>query len=242
MGKSFGMFDKLDDIVYEPIKLVYDAVRMPMKNHDIKKQQEFDKDLKKFEEKLELDRERRKIEMSVDERRMNEEINQMMIDRDMQRRADIIDLSLKYKKEMAEAAAQLGGIIAQIGVESRRQVLDMYKQSQRDYLEIQDEYRKQLNEQVKSLKEMFPDGSFNDIIRDELSNWSKIIAERSVEFTRMMNDDVKSINQLVNTTIQQVSELGQKYLISDENTKSLAANNTPYEISSNEVKAIEQKD
>lgn len=32
----FGMFDKVDDIIYEPIKMVCDALRQPLKQMDAK--------------------------------------------------------------------------------------------------------------------------------------------------------------------------------------------------------------
>ncbi len=47
-GKIFGMFDKVDDIVYEPIKLVCDALRQPLKKveaHNEKLKVEHDQEL-----------------------------------------------------------------------------------------------------------------------------------------------------------------------------------------------------
>ena len=34
IGKIFGMFDRVDDIIYEPVKLVCEALRQPLKQVD----------------------------------------------------------------------------------------------------------------------------------------------------------------------------------------------------------------
>ena len=115
IGKILGMFDKVDDIVYEPIKLLCDALRQPLKqiderNKKIKAEhdQELIKQLKQFEANLELDKKKREMELTVDQRRMEEEINQMILDNDLHRREDMVQLEMKYRKDMAEAAAQRG--------------------------------------------------------------------------------------------------------------------------------------
>ena len=48
------------------------------------------------------------MELTVDQRRMEEEINQMILDNDLHRREDMVQLEMKYRKEMAEAARKHG--------------------------------------------------------------------------------------------------------------------------------------
>ena len=49
--KIFGMFDRIDDIIYEPVRLVCDTLRQPLKQIDIHNE----KKIKEYEQKLMLD-------------------------------------------------------------------------------------------------------------------------------------------------------------------------------------------
>lgn len=218
IGKIFGMFDKVDDIVYEPIKLVCDTLRQPLKQldaHNEKKKAEHDqelvKQLKQFEVDLELDKKQREMQLSVDERRMEEEINQMILDNDLQRREDMVQLEMKYRKEMAEAAAQLAQIMANMQVETRSKILALYTEKEKEYLDLQDKYKKQMFDTVKSLRDTFPDGTGEDIIRDEVETQLKNISERSAAFSKLMNEDMKKVFGIIDSGMQEITGLATKY-------------------------------
>lgn len=218
IGKIFGMFDKVDDIVYEPIKLVCDTLRQPIKQIDIyneKKKAEHDqelvKQLKQFEADLELDKKQREMQLSIDERRMEEEINQMILDNDLQRREDMVQLEMKYRKEMAAAAAQLAQIMANMQVETRSKVLALYTEKEKEYLDLQDQYKKQMFDTVKSLRETFPDGTGEDIIKDEVKTQLKNISERSTAFSKLMNEDMKNVFGIIDSGMQEITGLATKY-------------------------------
>ena len=82
--KFFGMFDKVDDIVYEPMKLVCDTLRQPI-------------------------RQRREMKLAQEKRGMEEEINQMICDNDLRRREEMVQLEEKYRKEMAVSISKGDG-------------------------------------------------------------------------------------------------------------------------------------
>lgn len=218
IGKIFGMFDKVDDIVYEPIKLVCDTLRQPLKlfdAHNEKKKAEHDqelvKQLKQFEVDLELEKKQREMQLSVDERRMEEEINQMILDNDLQRREDMVQLEMKYRKEMAEAAAQLAQIMANMQVETRSKILALYTEKEKEYLDLQDKYKKQMFDTAKSLRDIFPDGTGEDIIRDEVQTQLKNISERSAAFSKLMNEDMKNVFGIIDSGMQEITGLATKY-------------------------------
>lgn len=218
ISKIFGMFDKVDDIVYEPIKLVCDALRQPLKQvdaHNEKKKAEHDqelvKQLRQFEVDLELDKKQREMQLSIDEHRMEEEINQMIQDNDLQRREDMVQLEMKYRKEMAEAAAQLAQIMANMQVETRSKILALYTEKEKEYLDLQDKYKKQMFDTVKSLRETFPDGTGEDIIKDEVKTQLKNISERSSAFSKLMNEDMKNVFGIIDSEMQEITGLATKY-------------------------------
>lgn len=216
--KIFGMFDKVDDIVYEPIKLVCDTLRQPLKQIDAhnekrkaEQEQELMKELKKFEADLELDKKQREMELSIDERKMQEEINQMILDKDLQRREDMVQLEIKYRKEMADSAAQLAQIMANMQVETRSKILALYTEKEKEYLDLQDKYKKQMFDTVKSLREIFPDGTGEDIIKEEVKTQLKNISDRSSAFSKLMNEDMKNVFGIIDNGMQEITGLATKY-------------------------------
>lgn len=218
IGKIFGMFDKIDDIVYEPVKLVCDALRQPLKqieanNEKVKAEhkQELEKQLKQFETDLELDKKRREMELSVEQRKMEEEINQMMLDNDLARREDMVQLEMKYRKEMAQAAAELAQIMANMQVETRGKIFALYKEKEKEYLDLQSKYKQEMFETVKSLKETFPDGTGDDIIKDEVRTQLKAIADRSAAFSQLVNEDMKKVFGIVDDGMKEITGLATKY-------------------------------
>lgn len=240
IGKIFGMFDRVDDIIYEPIKLLCDTLRQPLKQIDAynnKKKaeysQELSKQLKKFEVDLELDKKEREMQLSIDERRMEEEINQMILDNDLKRREDMVQLEMKYRKEMAEAAAQLAEIIANMQVEVRSKILALYTEKEKEYLDLQEKYKRQTFDTVKSLRETFPDGLGEDIIKDEVRTQLKNISERSSEFSKLMNEDMKNIFGIIDSGMQEITGLATKYFKPAEQNQSALTQNI--------VEAIEMK-
>lgn len=241
VGKIFGMFDKVDDIIYEPVKLVCDALRQPLKQIDIhnekvkaERDQKLEKQLKQFEIDLELDKEKREMELTVEQRKMEEEINQMILDNDMARREEMIQMEAKYRKEMAEAATQLAQIMANIQVETRTKILTLYTEKEKEYLDLQTKYKKEMFETVKSLRETFPDGSGEDIIQEEVKVQLKNISDRSAAFSKLMNKDMESVFGQIGNQTGKMLELASKYFQPAQPSQSALTQNVVDEIEKNE--------
>lgn len=217
--KIFGMFDRIDDIVYEPVKLICDALRQPLINNELKNDktraehnQQLEIQLKKFEADLELDRKRREMELSVEHRKIEEEINQMIQDNELSRREDMIQLEKKYREEMSKASTELGHIISSMHVETREKIFALYHRKEKEYLDLQENYRKSMYESINILKNLFPDGMSNMIVQNEISTQLKAITDRSTAFTNLMNEDMKTVLGIVNNEIDEIKGLASKYL------------------------------
>lgn len=218
VGKIFGMFDKIDDIVYEPLKLVCDTLRQPLKQIDVyndKKKAEHAQDLQKqleqFEVDLALEKQRRENQLSIEQRKAEEEINQMILDNDLRRREEMVRLEMQYRKEMADAATQLAQIIANMEVDSRSKIIDLYREKEKDYLNLQFEYQTKMFDTVKNIKELLPNESGNEIIAAEIQTQLKMIAERSTAFTTLMNKDLENIFGIIDGSMKEITGLASKY-------------------------------
>ena len=123
----------------------------------------------------------------------------------------MIQLEMKYRTEMAEAATQLAEIMANMQAETRSKILALYTEKEKEYLDLQDKYKKQMFDTVKSLKELFPDGSGEDIIKEEVKTQLKNISERSSEFSKLMNEDIRKVFGIIDNGMQEISGLATKY-------------------------------
>lgn len=218
IGKIFGMFDKVDDIVYEPIKLACDALRQPLKQVDIhnekkkmEHEQELKKQLEKFEVDLELDKKQREMQLSVDKRRMEEEINQMILDNDLQRREDMVQIEMRYRKEMAEAATRLEQIMANMHVETRSKIFILYKEKTNDYLESQQKFEDSLLDKVEKMKKLFPGEKGEEKIMDYYFQQLDVIAQRSADFAKSMNNDMIKVLGIIDDGMKEITGLATKY-------------------------------
>ncbi|GFI24589.1 hypothetical protein IMSAGC011_03391 [Lachnospiraceae bacterium] len=218
IGKIFGMFDKVDDIVYEPIKLVCDALRQPLKQVDVHNEkkkmaheQELKKQLEKFEADLELDKKQREMLLSVDKRRMEEEINQMILDNDLQRREDMVQLEMRYRKEMAEAATRLEQIMANMHVETRSKIFILYKEKTNEYLESQQKFEDSLLDKVEKMKKLFPGEKGEERIMDYYFQQLDVIAQRSADFANSMNNDMIKVLGIIDDGMKEITGLATKY-------------------------------
>lgn len=113
--------------------------------------------------------------------------------------------------DKAEASAQLAQIMANMQVETRCKILTLYTEKAKEYLDLQDKYKKQMFDTVKSLRDTFPDGTGEDIIREEVKTLLKNISERSAAFSKLMNEDMKNVFGIIDSRMQEITSLATKY-------------------------------
>lgn len=218
IGKIFGMFDRVDDIVYEPIKLVCDALRQPLKqidshNEKVKEEhaQNLEKQMQQFEADLEINKKRREMQVTVDQRRMEEEINQMILDNDLHRREEMVQLEIKYRKEMAEAATQLAQIMANMQADTRNKIISLYTEKTNEYLAIQQKFEDSLYTNVDRMKKLFPDEKGKDKIMEYTFKQLEEIAQRSADFAKSLNADMTNVLGIIDCGMKEINGLAAKY-------------------------------
>lgn len=218
VGKIFGMFDKLDDIVYEPVKLICDALRQPLKQIDVHNeeskanyQQQLVKDMERFEMELEIDKQKKEQEMDIEKRRMQEEINQMIIDNATKRQEEMIQMEIRYRKEMSEAATCLEQTMANIQVETRSKIFVLYEEKTNSYLRSQQQFEDKLFETVEKMKTLFPGEKGEDKIMDYYFEQLHEIAQRSADFVKSMNEDMVKVLGSIDDGMKEMTGLATKY-------------------------------
>ncbi|HRU98525.1 MAG TPA: hypothetical protein P5092_13965 [Ruminococcus sp.] len=219
IGKIFGMFDKIDDIVYEPVKLLCDALRQPLKQVDLKNEknkaeheQSLKMELEKFEADLEQEKKDRDMHRSVEQQKLEEEIRQMIMDNDLARREQMIQLEAQYRKDMAMAAAELEQIILNISVDSRDKLLKLYKEHKKSYIEVQTAYTDAVYANVSRMKELFPDHSGDAKILEYMIKYIEQISQESTEFSKQLNKDMEVVLKLTIDTTRETAGIASRYL------------------------------
>lgn len=228
------MFDKVDDIIYEPVKLMCDAMRQPLKQIDLnnektmaKHQQDLEMQIKEFETNLELSKKKREMEMDIDRRRLEEEIVQMISENDLKRREEMVQMEMRYRKEMAEAAARLEQIMANMQVETRKKIFDLYTEKIKNYLDSQHKYQDKLDERVEKMKKLFPGEKGLERIFDYYMTEVEIINHRSTSFTNSMEEDMTKVLGIIDDGMKEMTGLATKYFKpADPNQEALIQNIT----------------
>lgn len=232
VSKIFGMFDRIDDIIYEPLKLACDVLRQPLKqldyhneNKKAEHERELNKQLAKFEVDLEMDRKEREMRLTVEEKKMQEEINKMIRANDLAQREEMVKLEMKYRQEMATAAVQLENLIANMQVETRSKIINLYTEKEKEYLDLQAKYKKDMFDTIMNLKQTFQDGTGDEIIQQEVQTQLKVITERSQEFSKLMREDMAKVFGTIDDGMKEITGLATKYFQpAQQNQKALTQN------------------
>lgn len=218
IGKIFGMFDRVDDIIYEPVKLVCEALRQPLKQVDAhnekskaEHQQALEQQLKEFETDLELSKKRREMEMDIDKRRMEEEIVQMIADNDMRRREEMIQMEMRYRKEMAEAATRIQQIMSNMLVDTRSKIYALYGEKRKEYIDVQTKFVDQLKTRIEQMQEMFPGKEGAGRIMDYYYEQLGVITKYSADFLKNLEDDMNKVINTMDDGMKEMNGLAAKY-------------------------------
>ena len=100
----FKMFDKLDDIVYEPVKMVCDLCRQPIRNAEAANERKkmetearLQQQMKEYELELNLKRHQKELDIEANNRRINAEIDDMIARNELERQSMVVEAIKKYQ-------------------------------------------------------------------------------------------------------------------------------------------------
>lgn len=211
--------DKLDDIIYEPVKVVCDYARAPLqvaeKYTDAKKK-EFEDKLKKdmdtFEMELGIKQRRGMIEAEAYERMLNTEQDKI-----------ILEAIKQYQIDMAEAATKIGNTLGTMNIELRAQAHNLIVEKTKSYKQIQDDAKLTARNELKQNMQDFPAGDpaldiMNDAVREQLSG----IIRATNKFINDMADDLQTMCGNIDSLTKGLIE-GTQNMLSASMTKSISS-------------------
>ena len=208
-----NMFDKLDDIIYEPIKLLTDWAREPIerKKRRDERQTEADRDERraKHEAEAEIRKSELKIRGETEVVRILADIEEMKKDREFARMKQVSAAIMKYQRHLTrlnvEAAYSIGSM--QLDLKARAQTLVLEK-TQR-YKELQDEaYQVAMRDIARLEDELGQEHPAYTMMLGHIDGRLSQIIETAGKFLDELNNDIR----LINGSIQLLTENGQEFI------------------------------
>lgn len=232
VSKIFGMFDRIDDIIYEPLKLFCDALRQPLNQLNLSNEkkiaehsQQLKMELDQFEINLELERKEKEMRLTREERIIQEEINDMIRKNDTANREQMVQFEIQFRQEMATAAVNLANVIVTLETDARDNLILLYTKKIKEYMNLQDEHLKDVQESYKNLRELFPNSSDDTLFMQEILTQMRIINEEKREFEKNLMNDMNNVLKIIDDSIKEVTGLATKYFQpAQQNQKALTQN------------------
>ncbi len=231
----FGMFDKVDDIIYEPIKMVCDALRQPLKQMDAKNER------KKMELNSQLDKEMQQmgLDLEVQRKRENAEIDKMIADSKLERDEETLAVIEEYQKNMGSVAVEIGKAIGEMSIDLQAKAQDMVIEKSKRFRKEQVETLNEATQGIKEIRNMYPneDEFVAEIIRPYTEMMTNVVKETNA-FILDMKESMKKLTDNINTITEQVIKNTDEYLkpifgnklesLANEQSKSIDSHTTGY--------------
>lgn len=203
-------------IVDEPIKLLCDSLRKKLDSHiketEAKNELERDKDLRGFIADLEMKQSRFNVDLSAEERKLNAEIDNLIYDKELERRKQLIELEVCYRTKMTEAAQKLAQIMVDMEVNNRNKLLSLYMEKEKEYRLVQENYKRDMFKSIAEIKKLLPEELCNEVILDEIKIQLQLMRERANNFNSLIMNDLQNVFGIVDQSIIEITGISKKYL------------------------------
>ena len=225
------IFEKLDDIIYEPIHVLVSYVGEPLKWLEnqrkvieetavIKKETDLRIKEKKIEQLIEqkkleaeLNARRESAKLENDIRKWDEEVNNLIADSEMERRDKLVESIKRYQLDLATASKDIVESIGKMSLELREKANNMVSEKTKEYIETQKDVKKQSWEEMREAKEMFADDAeMLKMVESQILNERASMIELTNDFIKELADDMKRLNENADKILAMSMETTKKYL------------------------------
>lgn len=211
-----NIIGSISEIVNAPIKLLCDSLRKKLDSHiketEAKNEVAREKDLREFIANLEMKQAKFNMELSVEERELNAEIDNLLYDKELDRRKQLIELEVSYRTKMTEVAQKLAQIMVELEVNNRNKLLSLYMEKEKEYRLVQENYKKDMFTTIAEIKKILPEELCNDVILDEIKIQLQSMRERADNFNSLIFNDLQNVFGIVDQSIIEITGISKKYL------------------------------
>ena len=197
-----GMLDKIDDIVYEPLKLICDWARQPIKSMDDKREQTLETQRKRDDMEIEAERNERVEELNMKMREYDIQLSQMIADQEDARRDRLVESMKNYQLTLAEAKMDIGNSLGHMSIDLRDKANRMINEYVREYKALQKEVKEESDAEIMHIRETFSEDSktyellLNNIIQERTA-----MIDTTNKLIKDLSEDVKSLTSQINSIV-----------------------------------------
>lgn len=204
-----GMFDKLDDIVYMPLKVASDWCAEPLKA----RQHRRDMETKKQEEQSKTQEKDHELILKIKEQteipRINAEIEQWKKDKEFQRMKAVSEAIMRFQMELNQLNVDAIGSIGNMQLDLREKAQNMIYDKTIKYKELQDCAMQEAMDDLKKIEEKFPNNPMaQDMMLKAIDKRLANIIDTAHKFLLELNNDIKQLN----SNIDSLSQSGQIFI------------------------------
>ena len=152
------------------------------------------------------------MELTVEERKLNAEIDNLLYDKDLDRRKQMIELEVSYRTKMTEVAQKLAQIMVELEVNNRNKLLSLYMEKEKEYRLVQENYKKDMFTTIAEIKKILPEELCNEVILDEIKIQLQSMRERADNFNSLIFNDLRNVFGIVDQSIIEITGISKKYL------------------------------
>jgi len=187
------MFDKLDDIVYEPVKMICNWAQEPLRAFDAKRKQNEARN----EMELEVEKQERLARLQVDQIKWNAEVEAFIADSEIDRNKRIFEAMTEYRRMMEEDIKDIAYQISCMEIDLVKQVYDLVDVEMASLEKKRARAVENRNAELTQIKQLHDDGIIDDETRRDMTkdavNFTLDFSKHCQSFIEQLKVDTKRI-------------------------------------------------
>lgn len=198
----FDMFDKLDDIIYEPVQAICSWATEPLKQFKDKRKksdavQQAALEATKREQEVELEIRKREqlAQLEADQKRWDADIDHLIGMQEIERNERILNAIIKYRKSMIEDAKSIANNLSHMEISLVAEAHELVLRKTEEYKALQEKAMKQCDEQLEEIDRKFANNERIRIKREDMViAQTEDIINAAKAFITELNEDINRIN------------------------------------------------
>ncbi|OON94189.1 MAG: hypothetical protein ATN31_04205 [Candidatus Epulonipiscioides saccharophilum] len=230
----FGVFDKLDDIVFVPVNLICDVLRQPLRERNTKldknmlelqhklhaEQAELDMYIAdtterlrehqlNFDANLHYDNQQRKLDL----KKFDLELNDLIAKNDLANHKAAIETLQKYQQDLGKASVILADSVGQMSISLIEHAHLLIEERSKAYIKLQNDAYKSAEFRLLELDIKFPNGGrAREILENSIEKQLIGIIENADFFIQSMTTDITNLSDNINKITSQAVQNIDYYL------------------------------
>ncbi|MCM1529132.1 MAG: hypothetical protein NC093_03965 [Alistipes sp.] len=227
------MFDKLDDIIYEPVKAICAWATEPLKRFEDKRKKEdatqqadIESAKREQETELEVRKKTQLAQLEADKKRWDADIDHLIGMQEIERNERILNAIIEYRRSMIEDAKSIAYNLSHMEMSLVAEAHELVLRKTEEYKALQEKAMHQCDDQLEEIGRRFANNERIRIKREDMIlAQTEDIINAAKSFIAELNEDIKRINKNNTDRVNKATEAADKTL--ERMGQALAIEQTP---------------